>query len=325
MLIVVQSFGETNHLATHAKVCCMPLSPTEHAQRIADAVATAWFSTARRSENIAVPLGAVATLSLIQPLDAPASSALTTRIRSISAQDLVRDMEKLWDSVWLLGSPYLVEASRSIHDWIRENPDSDTLAAVRQVQLAALAHEIHTLTGDLDPAHRSEADLLGSVLTTLRSGGARDGLGEFHTPPDAVGLMNQLTFSPSAERIERGARFLDPAAGSGGLARGAAQTIRRRQGDPAEHRWVLGDVDPLAAAACAVNALIWGLGPDVLVYCDDSLAEADAIEHEHSRRAEILAHHATTVSAAKTIAATREAMKLLAGETISTYDGRNAA
>ncbi|MBF6333663.1 N-6 DNA methylase [Nocardia transvalensis] len=281
------------------------------ARRIAEAVSAAWYSATPCAERIDIPLGAVAALALIQPLDHAKAQAMAATLRATGEPELLRELERLWDLVWVMGNPYLVTVAAPVHDWIRENPDSQTIAAVRSVMTAALDTGIHELTGDMDPAHRSDADLLGEVLTALRAPGARKGIGEYHTPPDIAELAARMVFQSEGGLREPGTSVLDCAVGTGDLIRGAAQAIRAAGGNPADYRWVLGDINPLAAAACAVNAFVWGLGPDVLIYCADSLADPTAPEREAEHRHAVLAHYADQFTRARCIAATRDAMRLL--------------
>jgi hypothetical protein len=118
-------------------------------------------------------------------------------------------------------------------------------------------------------------DVLSWTLTELRSPGARQRLGEFHTPPQVSQLIANITVDglPPA-----GERFLEPAGGSGGLFRALAQRLRELGGDPADYEWVLIELDGLAAAAAAVNAIVWGLGSRVVVARGDALCDPQVAE-----------------------------------------------
>jgi hypothetical protein len=152
-------------------------------------------------------------------------------------------------------------------------------------------------------------DVLGPVVTAFRPRGAYTALGQIHTPHDAADALARLTFMP--EVPPPGASFDDPAAGTGGLLRPAAQLLREAGRDPADYLWSMGDIDALSAACCATNAMIWGLGPHVLVFHGNSLAQGDGPRLAAERRASVLDHHAQLVDAARLMAATRHAEHLL--------------
>ena len=97
----------------------------------------------------------------------------------------------------------------------------------------------------------------------------------------------------------------EPAAGTGGMVRAAAQHIRGAGMDPAEFVWVVNDISALVVAALAVNCHVWGLGPNVVIGAADSLAEPDwparAWETQCgavARRDELM-HHATILALLK--------------------------
>jgi len=72
-----------------------------------------------------------------------------------------------------------------------------------------------------------------------------------------------------------GQSICDPAAGTGGLLRAAAEVLRADGKAPHEFRWYACDIAPLAVAGLAVNAHVWGLGSQVVIACADALAEPD--------------------------------------------------
>ncbi|WP_256098690.1 hypothetical protein [Streptomyces agglomeratus] len=80
--------------------------------------------------------------------------------------------------------------------------------------------------------------------------------------------------------------MLEPAAGTGTMARSAAATMRFFGTDPTAYRWWLNDIDPLNAACCAVNAQLWRLGRQVTVSCGDALNHPRLLEEAVRERAE---------------------------------------
>lgn len=218
----------------------------------------------------------------------------------LSDEDLVSKMRRIWAMRWL-EQPYLVETAGILHRWLEDELNPRTLAAVRRVVVTVLRAGLLDVTGSEDPARRCDDDVLGVVLTLMRAAGARAALGELHTPPDVAELIACIAGPKNAtsELPPRGETIADPAAGTGGLIRAAAESIRRLGGDPAEYGWFLCDINPLAAACSAANAITWGLGIDVLVHCGDTLAEGDGYSAAAEARARVLEHYRAVVRTAQ--------------------------
>ena len=61
------------------------------------------------------------------------------------------------------------------------------------------------------------------------------------------------------------------------------QTAR---GESADYVWRMADIDPMATACAAVNAMVWNLGREVYIFCGDSLLHGDTFELAAKHRAE---------------------------------------
>ncbi|GAB4590100.1 N-6 DNA methylase [Nocardia sp. IFM 10818] len=286
----------------------MSRSAIDTAQRIAEATATTWHRCSF-SNNITIALGTVAALALVQPLDGENGKDMARKIGKLSDTDLAAFLREIWTRAWL-DQPYLVDEALTLHEWLdTDDLDTELMSGVRGVAMAVLNAGLTTLTGYHDPDLRSSVDVLGAVLTQMRSHGARQGMGEYHTPTDVADVMARMVFG--SELPDPGTRFNEPAGGTGGLFRSAAQHIRDLGGDPAAYRWVLQERDRLASALAAVNAMLWGLGTDVLVVCADTLTDPEAPERAAARRAAVVEHHDKQVGIATAIAATRRALAFL--------------
>jgi hypothetical protein len=112
---------------------------------------------------------------------------------------------------------------------------------------------------------RHAVDLLGTLLQAITSASAKRGRGQFLTPECVAELIGRM-LGP-----EPGRSVLEPAAGTGGMLLGAARAMREQGLDPATVQWWANDIDPLAAALCAVNTDLWDLGFRVVVGCGDGL------------------------------------------------------
>src|SRR5690606_16779413 len=114
---------------------------------------------------------------------------------------------------------------------------------------------------------RRRVDLFGPALTLLKADKAQAAQGAFYTPSALSDLMARML------RLGDGETIHEPAVGTGGMLRTAAQAIRDQGRDPARVTWVGVDIDPLAIACAAVNAVLWGLGPRVLLGVGDALTD----------------------------------------------------
>ncbi|WP_181445030.1 N-6 DNA methylase [Micromonospora endophytica] len=173
-------------------------------------------------------------------------------------------MQRLWCEFAAL-RPDLNPRTMHLWKWTEDEPDETTKRAVHAVGQAALRRGV---LGRFGPDGWGDYDLLGTLLQQMKSHGGRKGIGQFLTPVDVTELIGQMA-GP-----EEGQRVLEPCAGTGTMFLGAARAMREKGFDPATCEWWANDLDPLAAALCAVNMHLWGLGWRVVVGCGDGLLEA---------------------------------------------------
>jgi hypothetical protein len=214
----------------------------------------------------------VATLAL-WPLRGPDAYLAADWWLGLDDADLLTAFRECWARWWIM-RPDLVDRATPLHKWVDdEKPDVRRASAVRAVVKAALTNGLLHLTTSDDAELRSTTDLMGAVLSVMRSEGAHDALAEIHTPPDVAYLMARMLLDGML--LKPGMTFDEPAGGTGGMYRAAAQVMRERGIDPHQFGWSLTDIDPLAAAGAAVNAILWDLGPHVLIGCGDTLHEGN--------------------------------------------------
>ncbi|MFH9425195.1 N-6 DNA methylase [Streptomyces sp. NPDC017529] len=292
--------------------------PHAQAMQIGEAVAGAWHRQ-HGGNHTHVPIGIVAALGLIGQKD-PNGPDLATQILSLNDTNLIGMYREIWSTHWIQ-RPDLIDRARILHEWLNDTDvDKNRISAVRAVTEAALKNGLLTLTGYTDPYLRSMTDVLSPVMMLLRSRGAQQGLGEFHTPASVAETMagligfnalDTLMADTETGRPQPGQHIHDPAGGSGGLLRAAAQNLRERSLDPADFQWSMCDIDEIAAACAAVNAIIWGLGPRVTVACADTLANPRAIEDAAVHARAVIEHRNSVLGQAKLVAAVGMAQRLL--------------
>lgn len=284
---------------------------------LGEAVANAWHRT-HGGPDIAVPIGLVAALSLIRQRDAQGPD-LKAQILAQQPRELIEMYQHIWAAHWQ-ARPDLIDRARILHEWLNspEEIDDHRAYCVKAVTKAALNAGVLDLTGHPDAIERSRTDALSHVIMLLRSDGARQGLGEFHTPPSVTSLIGEMMLaelsaatSLEVKEPEAGQHIHDPAGGSGGMLRAAAQALRCRGLDPADFIWSMVDVDAIAAACGAVNAIVWGLGPNVVVACDNSLANPRAVEDARAYARRVIAHRDQMMGLARMTAAVRQMSALL--------------
>lgn len=246
-------------------------NPHAHAFEIAEAVNYAWHH-AHGGSSIEIPIGVVATLAL-WPLRGPDAYLAADWWLSLDDAELLTAFRECWARWWIM-RPDLIDRATPLHKWVDdEKPDTRRAAAVRAVVEAAVTNGLLHLTTSDDPDLRSTTDVIGALLAVMRSEGAHDALAEIHTPPEVAYLMARMLLDDKP--LEPGMKFDEPAGGTGGMYRAAVQVMRERGIDPHQFGWSLTDIDPLAAAGAAVNAILWDLGPHVLIRCGDTLHEGN--------------------------------------------------
>ncbi len=262
-----------------------------------------------------VPIGVVAALCLIKEKD-PNGPDLKAQILAQDGAQLIAMLREIWSLHWV-HRPDLIDRARILHEWLNDEVDEHRMHAVRAVAQTALQRGLFDLTAHEDPYLRSATDALSPVMTCLRSHGARQGLGEYHTPPPIADAIAEANLGHIAglglnlREPKEGYHIHDPCAGSGGMPRSAAQSLRERGKDPAAYQWSMVDIDPIAAACAAVNAIVWALGPRVTVACADSLANPNAVEDAMKEARAAFERRDEVLGKARIIAAIRRTQQLM--------------
>lgn len=272
------------------------------ARKVAEAADRAWHGAGAGTDE-GVCVGVIAALALLGRAD-PEGADPAERILGLADQEIARLLAEVW-ALFTICRPELAFRCGPFGAWLNaEEPDAHLLAGAAAVARAAVGSGLLGLTLDLEVARR--IDLLGCVYTMMRSHRARAARGEFYTPPGVAELMAQMALGG----LEPGQSICDPTAGTGGLLRAAASTLRADGRDPHDYVWAGCDIAPVAVAGLAVNAHIWSLGRQVVIGCADSLAEPDWPTRAMREQREATEAQRSRVRTAHAISATRV---LLAG------------
>ncbi|AIA03419.1 N-6 DNA methylase [Streptomyces noursei] len=280
-----------------------PRDPQEHARKIAENVMDAWYQNFGGSD-IDVPLGAVAALALLRN-----RPGLADWILNLQPHELPELFKEIYLGCWIK-RPDLINRAIRLHDWAwNPNPDTQQLRAVHAVTNRAINTGLLDLTGHDDPYMRAEADVLSPLLTGLRHKSDKKWRGEYHTPACVSDLMAGMVVDKDFAQPNMAIR--EPAVGSGGMLRSVAQRLRDLGLNPQDYTWYGNDVDSLAAACAAVNAIIWDLGPNCAIGCADSLAPEDDYAKTLTEARDAFKERDQAMDTVTLITATRSAMRLL--------------
>ncbi|MFC1415401.1 N-6 DNA methylase [Streptacidiphilus cavernicola] len=281
--------------------------PTESARDLAEACAIAWHGH-HGGGRMEIPVGIVATLALL-PFRGDDLVALEGWILGLDDQQLWKLYEEVWALRWIQ-APHLIGRCGILSQWLeQEEPDRNLRAAVRAVTERAIQYGVLELAANELPGNL-DVDLMSWMVTSLRSKGAREGLGEYHTPPEVCDMIARVTIG-GMDEIRPGMSFLEPASGTGGMVRSMASALRDLGHDPADMLWVMVDIDAIAVAGAAVNAILWELGGNVAVIRGDSLAEGDIGNRAIREAAEMIEHRDRLRGTAAMVAAIQRAERML--------------
>ncbi|MDX2849255.1 N-6 DNA methylase [Streptomyces sp. PA03-3a] len=279
-------------------------NPRNAGQRLGEAVADTWHASNWGGYRIDIPVSIIGGLALF-PLKGH-SEDIVRIISNCSDWQLLQGYREIYVQAWA-HRPELGARMAPLMAWLTEDGVEEKAHAVRRVTDTALKYGILQLTGDPDPYNRSDTDVMSWTITSLRSHGARQGMGEYHTPPELCDMMAAMN-CPVAP--PKGQKFHEPAGGTGGMFRALSQHLRHLQCDPADYEWWLNELDPLAAAGAAVNAIVWGLGPRVVIACGDTLADGDLANRAARERVHLYEERDEILSRFAVAEAFREAISL---------------
>jgi N-6 DNA Methylase len=196
-------------------------------------------------------------MSLASPLD---------RIRD---DQIIGSLAHVWARFWVQ-RPDLGRLVDPLAGWL--NDDDRRANLTRGVAAVARAAVKADLLNMARIGSLTDVDVIGATHMAMRPDSARQARGEYYTPADVCKLMARMQMSGS---LEPGMWIGEPAAGTGGMLRAAAEVIREHGLNPADFWWVANDISPVSVAGLAVNCHLWGLGPRTVIGVADTLLEPD--------------------------------------------------
>ncbi|GAA2753320.1 hypothetical protein [Kitasatospora cinereorecta] len=265
----------------------VPRGPRREADfAIAGACADAWYRE-RGGARVQIPIGAVAALAL-WPLKGPDAWMQGGWWLSLDEDQLATALRECW-ARWWIQRPDLIHRAAPLYSWLNDDSvRTAAMPAVKAVIRTAITEGVLELVSSGDAWARTDTDVLGWMVTLMRSGGERRMLAEFPTPPDMAALMTRFLLADRAEDIQPGQGFHDPTSGTGAMIRALALHLHDRGLDPADFSWAMTDLDQTSAAVAACCSILWELGPRVLVWCGDTLHEGDGPERAAAEKAQLI-------------------------------------
>lgn len=253
-----------------------PDNGRDHARAITDTACAWWLENRGGTGDLSVAAGTLAALALLAPRS-PEGPDVGTILIPLGDAELVDTLRSVWNSLWQL-RPDLVQAAAPLHRWLAPPGPADIRGLADYTRVLVREGLLEYVC---DTERCVSDDLLGLLVQRMSPRGQRAARGQFFTPANACDAAAEVLL---ADGPPSGV-FLEPCAGTGTMVRAAALTLRGRGVDPASVSWWLNDVDEFNAACCAVNAVLWRLGPSVWVSCGDALRDPARLELAVRQRA----------------------------------------
>ena len=267
------------------------------ARRVAERVAEAWYSH-QGTSNSDIAVGVVAALALTDRAD-PAGPDPAKMLLGSDDQEIVQMLSEIWSMFWIT-RPELARLVGPFASWVNDDPLHDSyVKSIAHVARAAAK------AGLLDLAHSGsllDTDIIGMTYINMRSDSAKQARGEFYSPPNLCLMMAEMIIGRD---MEPGQSIAEPAAGTGGMVRAAAEVIREQGMDPGDFWWVLNDISPVAVAGLAVNCHLWGIGRQVVIGVADTLREPDWPERAWREQQQVTAERDEQMKPARSLALLR--------------------
>lgn len=284
----------------------------QQARRIAEKITDAWYQNHGGGYS-EIPVGVAAALAIAStPPPGKTGPDMQPGVEDIltgTDEAISRTLALIWSSFWL-SRPDLGRLTMPFRQWLdTDHVDPGTAHAAAQVARAAAR------AGLLDMGQHGMmqgADLLGTVYLYMKADADRQARGEFYTPPEVCRMMAEVQLAEVD--LQPGAKIAEPAAGTGGMIRAAAEVLRNRGQEPADYWWVANDIGPVSVAGLAVNCHLWGLGHRAVIGVANTLTEPEWYVEAWEIQQDAFEHREQLISVACAIGAVWKAHALLTGD-----------
>lgn len=255
-----------------------PESGREHAQQITQAAVGWWLENRGGTSELPKAIGTLAAIALAAP-SSPAGPDYGPLLLPLNDEEVTDALRAVWNNLWAC-APVLADAARPLHHWLAQPSDDDIRGLSDYTRVLVRAGLLEYAS---DLTRCEDEDLLGLLIQRMRSYADRQTAGQFFTPADVADHHAEILLS---EPIPVGARLIEPCAGTGTMVRAAAATLRSQGADPAAYQWWMNDIDEIHVACCAVNAMLFRLGPNVMVSRGDTFRDPQELEGPAWQRAD---------------------------------------
>ncbi|MFD7340754.1 hypothetical protein ACFV98_32920 [Streptomyces violascens] len=255
-----------------------PDTGRDHARRIADVALAWWLENRGGTSDLPQAIGALAALALAAP-PTPAGPDYGPMLLPLTDEEATDVLRSVWNGLWA-SNPVLAEAARPLHEWLAQ-PGDDAIRGLSDYTRILVRAGLLEYASDLTRCE--DEDLIGLLVQRMRSYADRQKAGQFFTPSIAADHHAEVLLT---EPLPPGARLIEPCAGTGTMVRAAAATLRFQGKDPADYRWWMNDIDEIHVACCAVNSVLFRLGPNVTLSRGNAFHDVGELEKDAQARAD---------------------------------------
>ncbi|MFI5749079.1 N-6 DNA methylase [Streptomyces sp. NPDC051644] len=255
-----------------------PDTGRDHARHIAQDALAWWLENRGGTSDLSKAVGTLAALALAAP-SSPAGPDYGPLLLPLTDEEVTDVLRSIWNNLWAY-NPVLTETARPLHEWLAHPSDDDIRGLSDYTRILVRAGLLEYAS---DLTRCEDEDLIGLLVQRMRSYADRQQAGQFFTPAIVANHHAEILLS---EPIPPGARLIEPCAGTGTMVRAAAATLRFQGTDPAVYQWWMNDVDEIHVACCAVNAVLFRLGPNVTVSRGNTFRDVSELEQDAQARAD---------------------------------------
>jgi hypothetical protein len=196
------------------------------AWKIADDVASAWWTSGAPDSSAAIPLGVLAALSLVATTGDQPGPDLAERICALDQDRFASFLTRVW-GLFAIIRPELAIRTGPFATWL-DSHDAWSQRNGAWVTARSVLATGEFFTGD-ERALFMNTDLLGCAYMALANPRGTKARGEVYTPPDVAELLMRIRLAGARP----GQTILDDGAGTGSLIRAVPPRQRHRPANDA--------------------------------------------------------------------------------------------